>query len=232
MRITPSPHQYDFMKTTPLSTLGEFGLIDRLTADLPAPHASTLRGVGDDCAVISHAPLRTLVTSDMLMEGIHFDLVYTPLKHLGYKAAMVNFSDVYAMGGTPRQLLVNLAVSGRFGVEQLDELYGGIRFACARCNVDIVGGDTTSSLTGLALSLTCLGEARDEDIVYRSGAHDTDLICVSGNSARPIWDCNCSSAKRKSSQPNAPMRAKRRSPTLADGSISSSASSSPRHGAT
>lgn len=171
---------------TDISTLGEFGLIDRMTEGLELRNASTLRGVGDDCAVLQYSsevadPRRLLVTTDMLMEGIHFDLTYTPLKHLGYKAAMVNLSDVYAMNGTPRQLLVSIAVGQRFKVEHLDELYAGIRLACERHGVDIVGGDTTTSLTGLAISITCIGEAQAEDIVYRSGAKDTDLICVSGN---------------------------------------------------
>lgn len=171
---------------TDISTLGEFGLIDRMTEGLELRNASTLRGVGDDCAVLQYSseaadPRRLLVTTDMLMEGIHFDLTYTPLKHLGYKAAMVNLSDVYAMNGTPRQLLVSIAVGRRFKVEHLDELYAGIRLACERHGVDVVGGDTTTSLTGLAISITCIGEAQAEDIVYRSGAKDTDLICVSGN---------------------------------------------------
>ncbi len=171
---------------TDISTLGEFGLIDRMTEGLELRNTSTLRGVGDDCAVLQYSseaadPRRLLVTTDMLMEGIHFDLTYTPLKHLGYKAAMVNLSDVYAMNGTPRQLLVSIAVGRRFKVEHLDELYAGIRLACERHGVDIVGGDTTTSLTGLAISITCIGEAQAEDIVYRSGAKDTDLICVSGN---------------------------------------------------
>lgn len=171
---------------TDISTLGEFGLIDRMMEGLELRNASTLRGVGDDCAVLQYSseaadPRRLLVTTDMLMEGIHFDLTYTPLKHLGYKAAMVNLSDVYAMNGTPRQLLVSIAVGRRFKVEHLDELYAGIRLACERHGVDIVGGDTTTSLTGLAISITCIGEAQAEDIVYRSGAKDTDLICVSGN---------------------------------------------------
>lgn len=171
---------------TDISTLGEFGLIDRMTEGLELRNASTLRGVGDDCAVLQYSsdaadPRRLLVTTDMLMEGIHFDLTYTPLKHLGYKSAMVNLSDVYAMNGTPRQLLVSIAVGRRFKVEHLDELYAGIRLACERHGVDIVGGDTTTSLTGLAISITCIGEAQAEDIVYRSGAKDTDLICVSGN---------------------------------------------------
>lgn len=171
---------------TDISTLGEFGLIDRMTEGLELRNASTLRGVGDDCAVLQYSseaadPRRLLVTTDMLMEGIHFDLTYTPLKHLGYKAAMVNLSDVYAMNGTPRQLLVSIAVGRRFKVEHLGELYAGIRLACERHGVDIVGGDTTTSLTGLAISITCIGEAQAEEIVYRSGAKDTDLICVSGN---------------------------------------------------
>lgn len=171
---------------TDISTLGEFGLIDRMTEGLELRNASTLRGVGDDCAVLQYSsdaadPRRLLVTTDMLMEGIHFDLTYTPLKHLGYKAAMVNLSDVYAMNGTPRQILVSIAVGRRFKVEHLDELYAGIRLACERHGVDIVGGDTTTSLTGLAISITCIGEAQAEEIVYRSGAKDTDLICVSGN---------------------------------------------------
>ena len=171
---------------TDISTLGEFGLIDRMTEGLELRIASTLRGVGDDCAGLQYSseaadPRRLLVTTDMLMEGIHFDLTYTPLKHLGYKAAMVNLSDVYAMNGTPRQLLVSIAVGRRFKVEHLDELYAGIRLACERHGVDIVGGDTTTSLTGLAISITCIGEAQAEEIVYRSGAKDTDLICVSGN---------------------------------------------------
>ena len=171
---------------TDISTLGEFGLIDRLTQGVPTHNSSTLKGVGDDCAVLRYSTdpadsRRVLVTTDMLMEGIHFDLTYTPLKHLGYKSAMVNFSDVYAMNGMPRQLLVSLAVDHRLKVEQLDDLYAGIRLACERHSVDLIGGDTTSSLTGLALSLTCIGEADEAEIAYRSGAHDTDLLCVSGN---------------------------------------------------
>ena len=166
---------------TEISTLGEFGLIDRLTGGLPVHNASTLLGVGDDCAVLSYTGEQVLVTSDMLMEGIHFDLTYTPLKHLGYKAAAVNLSDVYAMNGTPRQLIVSIALSRRFSVEDIEELYAGIRLAAKNYDVDIVGGDTTSSLTGLALSLTCIGSARQEDIVRRSGARDTDLVCVSGD---------------------------------------------------
>lgn len=169
---------------TPISELGEFGLIRRLTEGFSPKNASTLLGPGDDCAVLQceeNSARRLLLTSDMLMEGIHFDLVYSPLKHLGYKAAMVNFSDVYAMNGMPRQLLVNIAVGRKMGVEHLDELYSGLRLACDRHGVDLVGGDTSSSFTGLALSLTCIGESSEESIAYRSGAKETDLICVSGN---------------------------------------------------
>ena len=164
-----------------ISELGEFGLIDHLTKDIKPQNASTVLGVGDDCAVLSYPASQVLVTSDMLMEGIHFDLVYTPLKHLGYKAAMVNFSDIYAMNGHPRQLVVSIAVGRRFQVEHLEDIYAGLRLACERHGVDLVGGDTCSSMTGLALSLTCIGEAKAEDVVRRDGAKVNDLICVSGN---------------------------------------------------
>ena len=164
-----------------ISELGEFGLIRHLTEGIQPQNASTLKGVGDDCAVLSYPDRRVLVTSDMLMEGIHFDLVYTPLKHLGYKAAQVNFSDIYAMNGTPRQLIVSIALGRRLQVEHLDDFYDGLRLACEQHGVDIVGGDTCSSLTGLAISITCIGEAAEEDIVYRSGAQLNDLVCVSGN---------------------------------------------------
>ena len=169
------------MMRTEIHTLGEFGLIDRLTAGLETRNASTLKGVGDDCAVIHQPDKELLVTTDLLLEGIHFDLTYVPLRHLGYKAAMVNLSDICAMNGTPRQITVSLGISKRFSVEDIEELYAGIRLACERCGVDIVGGDTVSSLTGLTLSITAIGEAAAGDIVYRSGARETDLICVSGN---------------------------------------------------
>ena len=165
-----------------IAELGEFGLIKRLTEGIELRNESSKKGVGDDCAVI--APTEgtvTLVTTDMLMEGVHFDLTYVPLHYLGYKAAAVNLSDIYAMNGTPRQMTVSLALSKRFSVEAVDQLYAGILRACEEYGVDVVGGDTTSSLTGLAVSITVLGEARPEDIVYRNGAKDTDLICVSGN---------------------------------------------------
>ena len=164
-----------------ISSLGEFGLIDRLTKDLVAKNPSTRKGVGDDCAVLSYPDTEVLVTTDLLMEGVHFDLTYTDLRHLGYKSAMVNISDVFAMNGTPRQITVSLAISKRFKVEDMEEFYTGLRLACEKWGVDIVGGDTTSSYTGLAISITCIGEARPEDIVYRNGARPTDLVCVSGD---------------------------------------------------
>ena len=166
---------------TELDELGEFGLIDQLTQDFPLRNASSLKGVGDDAAVINHEGYRTLVSVDLLVEGIHFDMTYTPLRHLGYKAAVVNFSDLYAMNGTPTQIVVGLGVSNRFSVEALDELYAGIRLACENYNVDLVGGDTTSSKTGLVISITVIGQAKEEDIVYRSGAKPNDLLCVSGD---------------------------------------------------
>ena len=164
-----------------IAKIGEFGLIDRLTKDFKIKNESTKYGVGDDCAILSYPDSEVLITTDLLMEGVHFDLTYIDLQHLGYKAAMVNLSDVFAMNGTPRQMTVSLALSKRFSVEDVETLYSGIRLACNKWNVDIVGGDTTSSYTGLAISITCIGEARKEDIVYRNGARDTDLICVSGD---------------------------------------------------
>ncbi len=164
-----------------IAKLGEFGLIDRLTKDIEIKNESTKYGVGDDCAVLSYPDKEVLVTTDLLMEGVHFDLTYIDLKHLGYKSAMVNISDVFAMNGTPRQMTVSLALSKRFSVEDMEEFYSGLRLACDKWNVDIVGGDTTSSYTGLAISITCIGEARKEDIVYRNGAKNTDLVCVSGD---------------------------------------------------
>ncbi len=164
-----------------IAELGEFGLIDRLTKNLENKNSSTLYGVGDDCAVLSYPDTEVLITTDLLMEGVHFDLTYTDLKHLGYKSAMVNISDVFAMNGTPRQMTVSIALSKRFTVEDMELFYEGLRLACQKWNVDIVGGDTTSSYTGLAISITCIGEARKDDIVYRNGARNTDLVCVSGD---------------------------------------------------
>ncbi len=167
---------------TEISTLGEFGLIKHLTEQIKLKNKSTRYGVGDDCAVLEYPEgKQILVTSDLLMEGIHFDLTYVPLKHLGYKSAMVNFSDVYAMNGMPRQLVVSLALSKRFSVEDMEDFYAGLQMACDAHGVDLVGGDTTPSLTGLAISITCIGEADKDRVVYRNGAKDTDLICVSGD---------------------------------------------------
>lgn len=166
---------------TDISKLGEFGLIRHLTDNIKIKNESTIKGVGDDCAVLHYPDSEVLVTTDMLMEGVHFDLTYIDMQHLGYKSAMVNISDIFAMNGTPRQLTVSLALSKRFKVEDLEQFYSGLRLACDKWGVDIVGGDTTSSYTGLAISITCIGEARKEDIVYRNGAKDTDLICVTGD---------------------------------------------------
>lgn len=168
-------------KQTPISTLGEFGLIRHLTEEIRLENKSSKYGIGDDCAVLEYPDKQVLVTTDLLMEGVHFDLIYVPLKHLGYKAVMVNLSDIYAMNGTPRQITVSLAISKRFSIEDMEELYAGMRLACEAHHVDIIGGDTTSSLTGLAISITAIGDAPKEKIVYRNGARETDLICVSGN---------------------------------------------------
>ncbi|HCN52445.1 MAG TPA: thiamine-phosphate kinase [Prevotella sp.] len=166
---------------TEIAKLGEFGLIDHLTHDIKIKNTSTVYGVGDDCAVMHYPDKEVLVTSDMLMEGVHFDLTYIDMQHLGYKSAMVNISDIFAMNGTPRQMIVSIALSKRFKVEDIEAFYSGLQIACDKWNVDIVGGDTTSSYTGLAISITCIGEAAREEIVYRNGAKDTDLICVSGD---------------------------------------------------
>ena len=166
---------------TEISSLGEFGLIKRLTQNIKTTNSATLYGVGDDCAVLHYPDTEVLVTTDMLMEGVHFDLTYIDLYHLGFKSAQVNISDIFAMNGTPQQLVVSLALSKRFKVEDLEEFYAGLQAACKQWNVDIVGGDTTSSYTGLAVSITCIGEAPRNEIVYRNGAKDTDLICVSGD---------------------------------------------------
>ena len=166
---------------TKLSTLGEFGLIHHLTQDIKLKNKSSLKGVGDDAAVLDYKDKKVLVSTDMLIEGVHFDLAYAPLKHLGYKAVATNASDIYAMNGTPRQITVSLAVSNRFSLEAVDELYEGIYLACDHYGIDLVGGDTTSSQTGMCISITVIGEADEEDIVYRNTARENDLICVSGN---------------------------------------------------
>lgn len=166
---------------TEIATLGEFGLIRQLTKPFTLKNESSLKGVGDDAAVLDYAGKQVLVSSDLLLEGIHFDLTYVPLKHLGYKAAVVNFSDIYAMNGRPEQITVSIGVSKRFCVEDLEELYAGISLACDIYDVDLVGGDTSSSRTGLTISVTCIGSAEKEKITYRNGAKETDLICVSGD---------------------------------------------------
>ncbi len=167
---------------TEISSLGEFGLIDHLTEGLEITNSSTSVGVGDDAAILHYnSGSDILVTTDLLLENVHFDLTYVPLKHLGYKAAVVNFSDVYAMNGQPRQITVSLGISKRFTVEHIEELYAGIRLACMHYGVDIVGGDTTASHQGLVISITCIGEAPKGKSVRRNGAHDTDIICVSGD---------------------------------------------------
>ena len=169
------------MARTDISKLGEFGLIKHLTEDIKPKNNTTRYGIGDDAAVLDFKGYQTLVTSDILLEGIHFNLEYVPLKHLGYKAAVVNFSDICAMNGKPTQIIVSLGISKRFSVEDLEELYAGLRLACDLYGVDLVGGDTTSSMTGLTISVTCLGQAKKEDIVYRNGAKVNDLICCTGN---------------------------------------------------
>ena len=166
-----------------LQELGEFGLIDHITQNFKIVQVSTVKGVGDDAAVIA-APEKeemTLLTTDLLIEGIHFDLMYVPLRHLGYKAVMVNLSDIYAMNGTPRQIVVSIAISNRFSLDAVEELYAGIRLACSRYDVDLVGGDTSSSHTGLYLNITATGTVNKKDIVYRNGAQENDLIFVSGD---------------------------------------------------
>lgn len=166
---------------TKLSELGEFGLIRHLTQDIKLKNESSLKGVGDDAAVLDYKDKKVLVSTDMLIEGVHFDLSYTPLKHLGFKAVATNASDIYAMNGTPKQITVSLAVSSRFSLEALEELYEGIYLACDQYGIDLVGGDTTSSQTGMCISITVIGEADEADIVYRNTAKENNLICVSGD---------------------------------------------------
>lgn len=169
------------MSETEIAKLGEFGLIEELTKSFRLKNPSSIKGVGDDAAVLDYGDKQTLVTTDLLLEGIHFDLTYVPLRHLGYKAAVVNFSDIYAMNGTPKQITVSLGISKRFTVEHIRELYEGIRTACDIYGVDLIGGDTSASVTGLLISVTCVGEGEKGKIVYRDGAKETDLICVSGD---------------------------------------------------
>ncbi len=168
-------------KLTNISSLGEFGLIDRLTGSIKIRNKETVKGVGDDAAVIDNGEHMSIITKDLLVEGVHFDMMYTPLKHLGYKAVVVNLSDVYAMNAQPLQVIVGLAVSARYSLEALEELYAGMLLACEKYNVDLVGGDTTASPAGMMLSITAVGKAKKDHIVYRSGAKPGDILCVSGN---------------------------------------------------
>ncbi|MDR1224453.1 MAG: thiamine-phosphate kinase [Tannerella sp.] len=169
------------MSRTEISTLGEFGLIRHLTEKIELTNASTIKGVGDDAAVLDYKDKEILVTTDLLLEGVHFELMYVPLKHLGYKSAVVNFSDVYAMNGQPKQITVSLGISKRFSIEDLEEFYAGLRLACNVYGVDLVGGDTSVSMTGFTICITCLGEGEKGKTVYRNGAKENDLVCVSGD---------------------------------------------------
>ena len=169
------------IQTTTIDQLGEFGLIDHLTRRFKLSNPTSAKGIGDDAAVIHPTGKQTIVSTDLLVEGVHFDLMYTPLRHLGYKSIVVNLSDIYAMNATPKQVTVSIAMSSRFTVEAVDELYEGIYHACQHYGVDLIGGDTTSSLKGLIISITAIGEADDEKIVYRDGAKVGDLICVTGD---------------------------------------------------
>ena len=172
---------FDNKETTNIENLGEFGLIDHLTKNIKLEQKSTKRGVGDDAAVLDFEGKKVLISTDMLLEGIHFDLAYTPLKHLGYKAIQVNLSDIYAMNGTASQVIISIGISSKFPLEAVEELYEGMYIACEKYKVDIVGGDTTSSKQGLVISVTSIGYADEKDIVYRNGAEEGDLLCVSGD---------------------------------------------------
>ncbi len=172
---------FENKETTKLSSYGEFGLIDLLTKNIKIKRTSTLKGIGDDAAVLDLTRGKTVVTTDLLVEGVHFDMMFTPLKHLGYKSIVVNLSDVYAMNATPSQVTVSIAVSSRYTVDALEELYAGMLLACKNYHVDLVGGDTTSSASGLVISVTAIGTANQKDLVYRNGAQNRDLLCVSGD---------------------------------------------------
>lgn len=174
-------NEKDFKERTDVNELGEFGLIDHVTKDIVFKNRSSLRGVGDDAAVIDNGDMMTVVSTDMLVEGIHFDMMYTPLKHLGYKAIIVNLSDIYAMNAIPKQVTVSIAISNRFSVQAVEELYEGIHLACKLYNVDLIGGDTTSSPKGMTMSVTAIGQAKKEDLVFRDGAKPGDIICVTGD---------------------------------------------------
>ena len=173
--------EFDNSSDTNLAELGEFGLIKHLTQHIELYQSSTIKGVGDDAAVINNEDLQTVISTDILIEGVHFDLTYVPLRHLGYKSVIVNLSDVYAMNAHPKQILVSIALSNRFKLEAIEELYSGMLAACKKYKVDLVGGDTTSSLSGLVISITAIGGVKKEDITYRNGAKETNLLCVSGD---------------------------------------------------
>jgi len=173
--------EFDNSSDTNLAELGEFGLIKHLTQHIELYQPSTIKGVGDDAAVINNEDLQTVISTDILIEGVHFDLTYVPLRHLGYKSVIVNLSDVYAMNAHPKQILVSIALSNRFKLEAIEELYSGMLAACKKYKVDLVGGDTTSSLSGLVISITAIGGVKKEDITYRNGAKETNLLCVSGD---------------------------------------------------
>ena len=173
--------EFDNTSDTNLAELGEFGLIKHLTQHIELYQPSTIKGVGDDAAVINNEDLQTVISTDILIEGVHFDLTYVPLRHLGYKSVIVNLSDVYAMNAHPKQILVSIALSNRFKLEAIEELYSGMLAACKKYKVDLVGGDTTSSLSGLVISITAIGGVKKDDITYRNGAKETNLLCVSGD---------------------------------------------------
>mgnify|MGYP001003560879 FL=1 len=172
---------FDNTARTELTELGEFGLIKHLTQHIELNNETTVKGVGDDAAVLDNGNFQSVITTDMLVEGVHFDLTYVPLKHLGYKSVVVNLSDVYAMNAEPKQILVSIAISNRFGLEAIEELYAGMLLACKKYKVDLVGGDTTSSLSGLVINITAVGAALKENIIYRNGAKESNLLCVSGD---------------------------------------------------
>ena len=179
--MTPSVKRFQFRKVLTDNELGEFGLIEHLTKQARLTNLSSKKGIGDDAAVIDNQGFLTVVSTDALVEGIHFDLMYTPLKHLGYKAVVVNLSDIYAMNAIPKQITVSIALSNRFSVEALEELYAGIHLACEQYNEDLIGGDTTSSPKGLYISVTAIGQGEKDKLTYRNGAKVGDIICITGN---------------------------------------------------
>jgi len=184
-------------QSTPLEQIGEFNLIKHLTKNFKIHHQTTVKSIGDDAAVLDLTEGKTVITTDLLVEGVHFDLAYMPLKHLGYKAVMVNLSDVYSMNAIAKQITVSIAVSNRFPLEALEELYSGIQLACEKHQVDLVGGDTTSSTKGLLISITAIGQVEEQKITYRNGAKPNDLLVVSGDVGASIWDCRFWNAKNK-----------------------------------